>query len=83
MILLFTGSFYYGSADNVEVVGTGECADCKENNIKTSHALLGTMNYLVGLLLLTFSFHIIKTVFVSAALCMGLVYKPKVMMLLC
>lgn len=42
---LLVGSFCYGNANSVEVVGFGECADCKENNIKTSQALSGTMIY--------------------------------------
>ncbi|KAI3765732.1 hypothetical protein L2E82_15774 [Cichorium intybus] len=41
LFLLFSGSLCYGIAKNVEVVGVGECADCKENNIETSHALSG------------------------------------------
>ena len=45
LILLLSSSLCYGIAKTVEVVGFGECADCKENNIKTSQALSGTMNY--------------------------------------
>ncbi|MFS7978460.1 hypothetical protein Hanom_Chr10g00915751 [Helianthus anomalus] len=41
LVLFFYGSFCYGSANIVEVVGFGECADCKENNIKASQALSG------------------------------------------
>ncbi|KAJ0696725.1 hypothetical protein HanLR1_Chr10g0360551 [Helianthus annuus] len=41
LVLFFYGSLCYGSANIVEVVGFGECADCKENNIKTSQALSG------------------------------------------
>ncbi|RDX61491.1 Proline-rich protein 2, partial [Mucuna pruriens] len=33
--------FNYGNQRTVEVVGIGECADCRENNIKTSHAFSG------------------------------------------
>ncbi|MTV28621.1 hypothetical protein FTX61_25045, partial [Nitriliruptoraceae bacterium ZYF776] len=41
LVLLFSGSLCYGNANSVEVVGYGECADCKENNVKTSQALSG------------------------------------------
>ncbi|KAI7728946.1 hypothetical protein M8C21_007641, partial [Ambrosia artemisiifolia] len=41
LVLFFSGSLCYGSDNIVEVVGFGECADCKETNIKTSQALLG------------------------------------------
>ncbi|TKY75472.1 Proline-rich protein 2 [Spatholobus suberectus] len=33
--------FNYGDHRTVEVVGHGECADCRENNIKNSHAFSG------------------------------------------
>ncbi|RVW96542.1 Proline-rich protein 2 [Vitis vinifera] len=36
--LLFSASFCHGSVQKVEVVGIGECADCKQRNIKTSQA---------------------------------------------
>ena len=42
--LLFAGSFCYGDDDKenvVEVVGAGECSDCAQNNINTSHAFSG------------------------------------------
>ncbi len=41
--LLFSASFCHGSStvQKVEVVGIGECADCKQNNIKTSQAFSG------------------------------------------
>ncbi|XP_071694107.1 uncharacterized protein [Rutidosis leptorrhynchoides] len=39
LILSFCGSLCYGNI--VEVVGIGECGDCKESHIKTSHALSG------------------------------------------
>lgn len=39
--LLVSVSFCYGDDQTVEVVGLGECADCKESNIKTSEALSG------------------------------------------
>ncbi|KAL8234415.1 hypothetical protein R6Q59_020515 [Mikania micrantha] len=39
LVLFFCGSFCY--ANTVEVVGFGECADCKDNNIKSSQALSG------------------------------------------
>lgn len=45
LIFLLSSSLCYGIAKTVEVVGFGECADCKENNIKTSQVLSGTMNY--------------------------------------
>ncbi|KVH96000.1 hypothetical protein Ccrd_001904, partial [Cynara cardunculus var. scolymus] len=41
LILLFSGSFGYGDDKIVEVVGIGECGDCKESNVKSSHALSG------------------------------------------
>ncbi|XP_023730182.1 extensin [Lactuca sativa] len=41
LFLLVSGSLCYGNAKNVEVVGIGECADCKENNIDTIHAVSG------------------------------------------
>lgn len=43
LILLFSGSLCYGYDKVVEVVGTGECGDCKESNIKSSHALSGNI----------------------------------------
>ncbi|PWA44731.1 hypothetical protein CTI12_AA523940 [Artemisia annua] len=43
LILLLSSNLCYGIAKTVEVVGFGECADCKENNIKTSQALSGLM----------------------------------------
>ncbi|XP_022853459.1 proline-rich protein 4-like isoform X3 [Olea europaea var. sylvestris] len=39
--LLFAASFCRGDEKTIEVVGVGECADCKENNIKTSQAVSG------------------------------------------
>lgn len=44
LFLLVSGSLCYGNAKNVEVVGIGECADCKENNIDTIHAVSGTLS---------------------------------------
>ncbi|KAJ0513744.1 hypothetical protein HanHA300_Chr10g0361311 [Helianthus annuus] len=41
LVLCFSASFGYGNAKTVEVVGFGECADCKEINIKPSQALSG------------------------------------------
>ncbi|MFS7979508.1 hypothetical protein Hanom_Chr10g00928101 [Helianthus anomalus] len=41
LVLFFSGNFCYGTANTVEVVGFGECVDCKENNIKASQALSG------------------------------------------
>lgn len=45
VVLLFSGSnlFCYGSTSDktIEVVGVAECADCKDSNIKTSHAVSG------------------------------------------
>lgn len=40
-LLLFAVSFCYADDKTVQVVGFGECADCKESNIKTIHAFLG------------------------------------------
>ncbi|MFS7991728.1 hypothetical protein Hanom_Chr12g01074051 [Helianthus anomalus] len=31
----------FGDDKVIEVVGIGECGDCKESNIKSSHALSG------------------------------------------
>ncbi|CAI9769844.1 unnamed protein product [Fraxinus pennsylvanica] len=39
--LLFVANFCHGDEKTIEVVGVGECADCKENNIKTSQAVSG------------------------------------------
>lgn len=39
--LLVSVSFCHGDDKTVEVVGLGECADCQENNIMTSHAFSG------------------------------------------
>lgn len=45
--LVFSGSSCYGGDKNtVEVVGAGECSDCVENKIKTSHAFSGKSNLL-------------------------------------
>ncbi|KAD3642094.1 hypothetical protein E3N88_31318 [Mikania micrantha] len=41
LILLFSVSFCYGDDKVVEVIGTGECGDCSQSNIKSSHALSG------------------------------------------
>ncbi|KAK3029018.1 hypothetical protein RJ639_040070, partial [Escallonia herrerae] len=41
LVALFSASFCYGVDKTVEVVGVGECADCKASNIKTSQALSG------------------------------------------
>ncbi|KAG6605001.1 Proline-rich protein 2, partial [Cucurbita argyrosperma subsp. sororia] len=38
---VFAATLCYADAKTVEVVGVGECAGCKESNIKTSHALSG------------------------------------------
>ncbi|XP_015055226.1 proline-rich protein 4-like [Solanum pennellii] len=40
-LLLFAVSFCYADDKTIQVVGFGECADCKESNIKTIHAFLG------------------------------------------
>ena len=40
-LLFVAANFCYGDHSTVEVVGLGECADCKENNIKTSQAFSG------------------------------------------
>lgn len=39
--LLVSVSFCYADDKTVEVVGLGECADCKESNIQTSQAFSG------------------------------------------
>ncbi|KAL3597453.1 hypothetical protein D5086_009090 [Populus alba] len=39
--LIFAATFCYAGDKTVEVVGTGECADCAESNIKTVHAFKG------------------------------------------
>lgn len=42
VVLVFGTSLCYGDDKNVlEVVGMGECADCAESNIETSHAFSG------------------------------------------
>ncbi|XP_059296858.1 proline-rich protein 4 isoform X2 [Lycium ferocissimum] len=41
LILLFAVSFCYADDKTIQVVGIGECADCKESNIKTIHAFSG------------------------------------------
>lgn len=33
----------------VEVVGTGQCADCEENNVKTTHAFSGVLSLILNL----------------------------------
>uniref|UniRef100_A0A9I9DM93 Proline-rich protein 4-like n=1 Tax=Cucumis melo TaxID=3656 RepID=A0A9I9DM93_CUCME len=38
---VFAATLCYADVKSVEVVGVGECVDCKESNIKTSHALSG------------------------------------------
>ncbi|KAL2346058.1 hypothetical protein Fmac_000058 [Flemingia macrophylla] len=40
-VLFVVTGFNNGEHRTVEVVGLGECADCRENNIKTSHAFSG------------------------------------------
>ncbi|XP_009590742.1 uncharacterized protein LOC107807629 [Nicotiana tabacum] len=40
-LLLFAVTFCYADDKTIQVVGIGECADCKESNIKTSHAFSG------------------------------------------
>ncbi|KAK9287536.1 hypothetical protein L1049_015957 [Liquidambar formosana] len=40
-LLLFTASFCHADEKAVEVVGIGECTDCAENNVKSSHAFSG------------------------------------------
>ncbi|KAL0412435.1 UNVERIFIED_CONTAM: Proline-rich protein 4 [Sesamum radiatum] len=40
-LLLLAVSFCSADDKTFEVVGTGECADCKENNFKTTHAVSG------------------------------------------
>lgn len=47
--LLFSASFCHGSVQKVEVVGIGECADCKQRNIKTSQAFSGTIFLMVSM----------------------------------
>lgn len=42
--LAFSGSFCHGGDHDkttLEVVGVGECSDCAQNKIKTSHAFSG------------------------------------------
>lgn len=46
-LLLFTASFCHADEKAVEVVGIGECTDCAENNVKSSHAFSGTIFFLV------------------------------------
>ncbi|XP_010647209.1 proline-rich protein 4 [Vitis vinifera] len=41
VFLLFSVSFCYGNADQVQVVGIVECADCSESHIKASQAFSG------------------------------------------
>lgn len=42
LLSLFVAGLCYGTDEStVRVVGFGECADCKENNIKTSQAFSG------------------------------------------
>lgn len=41
--LLVSVSFSYGDDRTVEVVGLGECSDCKESNIETSQAFSGVL----------------------------------------
>ncbi|MCD7466359.1 hypothetical protein HAX54_002983 [Datura stramonium] len=40
-LLLFAVSFCYAVDETIQVVGFGECADCKESNIKNVHAFSG------------------------------------------
>uniref|UniRef100_K7LNW2 Proline-rich protein n=1 Tax=Glycine max TaxID=3847 RepID=K7LNW2_SOYBN len=40
-VLFVVVDFCYGDHSTVEVVGLGECADCKEKNIQTSQAFSG------------------------------------------
>lgn len=40
-VSLFSATFCYANDKTVEVVGLGECADCKESNVKASHAVSG------------------------------------------
>ncbi|OIT25297.1 PREDICTED: proline-rich protein 4-like [Nicotiana attenuata] len=40
-LLLFAVTFCYADDKTIQVVGIGECADCKESNIKTTHAFSG------------------------------------------
>lgn len=42
VLFVVLAGFCYGDHSTVEVVGLGECADCKENNIKTSQAFSGS-----------------------------------------
>lgn len=42
--LLVSVNLCYGDEKTAEVVGLGECADCKESNIKTSLAVSGNTN---------------------------------------
>jgi len=46
--LLFAATFCYAGDKTVEVVGTGECADCAESNIKTVHAFSGKHVFLAN-----------------------------------
>lgn len=39
---LLLSSFCIADDKTIKVVGFGECADCKENNINTIHALSGS-----------------------------------------
>lgn len=50
-LLLFAVTFCYAVDKTIQVVGTGECADCKESNIKTTHAFSG-MHFYVFILIL-------------------------------
>jgi len=46
VVFLVLGFCYGGDHSTVEVVGLGECADCIQNNIKTSQAFSGTLSAL-------------------------------------
>ena len=45
VFLLFSVSFCYGNADQVQVVGIVECADCSESHIKASQAFSGMLAF--------------------------------------
>lgn len=40
---LLLSTFCIADDNTIKVVGFGECADCKENNINTIHALSGSL----------------------------------------
>lgn len=46
VFLVLAANSCYGDNETVEVVGSVECADCKQHNIKSSQAFSG-INYYV------------------------------------